>query len=166
MCRKCTQKSIESSRSIHWLLGNPSSHAVEAYRDSGEARCANRLQHLPPPLFTLVASTVTQIVCAAPDLWLPPELRRPSAQPPVQSAHSATCAECADCTGTRADGVQAIGGCPSLALCVYVDTPSSLTRNRMGPCCSGVSGLTQNLMLCYVIGSGCVWERKECALGK
>ena len=43
MCRKCTQKSIESSRSIHWLLENPSSHAVEAYRDSGEARCANRL---------------------------------------------------------------------------------------------------------------------------
>ena len=47
MCRNCTEKSIGSSRSIHLLLGNRSARAVEAYRDSGEARCPNYPQHLP-----------------------------------------------------------------------------------------------------------------------
>ena len=38
---------------MYLLPGNPSLNAVEAYRDSGEGQCANRLQHLPGP-FTVV----------------------------------------------------------------------------------------------------------------
>ena len=34
---------------MHLLPGNPSSHAVEAYRDSGEARCPKCMRHLPTP---------------------------------------------------------------------------------------------------------------------
>ena len=34
---------------MYLLPGNPFSHAVEAYRVSGEARCPNYPQHLPPP---------------------------------------------------------------------------------------------------------------------
>ena len=34
---------------MYLLPGNPFSHAVEAYRDSGEARCPNYLQQLPVP---------------------------------------------------------------------------------------------------------------------
>ena len=47
MCRNCTEKSIGSSRSMYLLPGNPFSHAVEAYRDSGEARCPKSLQAVP-----------------------------------------------------------------------------------------------------------------------
>ena len=43
------EKSIGSSRSMYLLPGNPSSHAVEAYRDSGEARCAKSLHTATPP---------------------------------------------------------------------------------------------------------------------
>ena len=42
-------KSIGSSRSMYLLPGNPFSHAVEAYRDSGRARCPNYLQQAPTP---------------------------------------------------------------------------------------------------------------------
>ena len=38
---------------MYLLPGNPFSHAVEAYRVSGEARCPNYPQHLPVP-FTVV----------------------------------------------------------------------------------------------------------------
>ena len=34
---------------MYLLPGNPFSHAVEAYRVSGEARCPNYLQQLPVP---------------------------------------------------------------------------------------------------------------------
>ena len=34
---------------MYLLPGNPFSHAVEAYRVSGEARCPNYPQHLPTP---------------------------------------------------------------------------------------------------------------------
>ena len=35
---------------MYLLPGNPFSHAVEAYRDSGDALCSKRLHHLPTPL--------------------------------------------------------------------------------------------------------------------
>jgi len=38
---------------MYLLPGNPFSHAVEAYRDSGGARCPNYPQHLPTPFKTL-----------------------------------------------------------------------------------------------------------------
>ena len=41
---------------MYLLPGNPSLNAVEAYRDSGEGRCANRLQHLPGPFMRMDAS--------------------------------------------------------------------------------------------------------------
>ena len=50
MCRNCMEKSIGSSRSMYLLPGNPSSHAVEPYRDSGEARCAKSLHPAVPPI--------------------------------------------------------------------------------------------------------------------
>ena len=34
---------------MYLLPGNPFSHAVEAYRDSGEGRCASHPQHPPAP---------------------------------------------------------------------------------------------------------------------
>ena len=37
---------------MYLLPENPSLNAVEAYRDSGEGRCANRLQDLPGPFNT------------------------------------------------------------------------------------------------------------------
>ena len=49
MCRNCTGISIGSSRPIHLLLRNPSAHAIEAYRDSGEARCAKSPHAVPRP---------------------------------------------------------------------------------------------------------------------
>ena len=39
---------------IHFLLGNPSAaHAIEAYRDSGEARCAKSPHHKACPFWPL-----------------------------------------------------------------------------------------------------------------
>ena len=41
---------------MYLLPGNPFSHAVEAYRVSGEARCPNLLSILPGPLWSLLKS--------------------------------------------------------------------------------------------------------------
>ena len=46
---------------MYLLPGNPFSHAVEAYRDSGEALCPKSLQQLPTP-FTWVLVCMTLMV--------------------------------------------------------------------------------------------------------
>ena len=59
-------KKIGSSRSIHLLFGNPSAHAIEAYRDSGEARCAKSPHDLPGPCSSIPVTwgTTCMPVCS------------------------------------------------------------------------------------------------------
>ena len=44
---------------MYLLPGNPFSHAVEAYRDSGEARCPKSLQAVPRPFSLYPLTSVT-----------------------------------------------------------------------------------------------------------
>ena len=45
---------------MYLLPGNPSSHAVEPYRDSGEARCAKSLHTAVPPFTAYTAQLQVQ----------------------------------------------------------------------------------------------------------
>ena len=122
-------KSIGSSRSIHLLLGNWSAHALEAYRDSGEARGANHLQQVPRP-FTHF--TIEHCLACNNESNRSPQLPCTAAlahAAPSQSAHTNHHSSCSRLAKTRQNTPSRLPASPSPHT-THLDTHHTVCRRR------------------------------------